>query len=260
MSSAQPSNYVWWLAGRSAGFVAMLLITVAVILGLAMAARVVPPRWRREVAGLHQHLSLMGLAAIATHGLLLAADPWLKAGVKGITVPFALGYRPLWTGLGIIGGYLAAILALSFYARRRIGGRLWRRMHRFTVLAYLLSLAHAVGSGTDTSIPAVRYAMLASALPVVGLFALRVFGGGRANARRAAPARQAGARGRERASIAPAHGAPAPESPTPALQRGGPASGAGPAAERERLLARHHGAVPSRVSAKPTRQPALESS
>jgi hypothetical protein len=47
-------------------------------------------------------------------------------------------------------------------------------MHRFTVVVYVLALAHALGSGTDTSIPVVRYAMLATALPVLFLFALRL--------------------------------------------------------------------------------------
>jgi len=185
MTQAAPANYVWWLAGRSAGMVAMLLITSSVILGLAMAARAIPSRWRRDAMRLHQHLALIALGAIAAHGLLLAADPWLKAGVKGIVVPFAIGYRPLWTGLGIIGGYLAAILALSFYVRRRIGARLWRRMHRFTVVVYVLALGHALGSGTDFSIPVVRDATLASALPVLFLFALRLQrSGGRSGASR----------------------------------------------------------------------------
>lgn len=151
----------------------MLLITASVILGLAMSAGVVRRRWRRDAARVHQHLALIALGAIAAHGLLLAADPWLNAGLKGIAVPFTIGYRPVWTGAGIIGGYLAAILALSFYVRRRIGPRVWRRAHNFTVAAYVLSLAHALGSGTDASIPAVRYALLASALPVLFLFVLR---------------------------------------------------------------------------------------
>jgi sulfoxide reductase heme-binding subunit YedZ len=196
MSQQAPANYVWWLAGRSAGVVALLLLTASVIVGLAMAARVLPPRLRREAVPVHQHLSLLALGAIGAHGLLLAADPWLKAGVTGITVPFALGYRPLWSGLGIIGGYLAAIFVLSFYVRRRIGGRLWRRMHRFTVVAYVLSLAHALGSGTDASIPLVRYAMLASALPVAVLLGLRI-------AASRAPARRAAKPGAPRAAVAP---------------------------------------------------------
>jgi sulfoxide reductase heme-binding subunit YedZ len=174
MTPAAPSNYVWWLAGRSAGMVAMLLIAGSVILGLAMAARVLPSRWRRDAVSVHQYLALLSLGAIGAHGALLAADPWLKAGAKGILVPFAIGYRPLWTGLGIIGGYLAAILGLSFYARKRIGVKAWRRMHRFTVVVYVLSLVHALGAGTDAAIPLVRYAMLSSTLPVLFLFALRL--------------------------------------------------------------------------------------
>jgi len=47
------------------------------------------------------------------------------------------------------------------------------------VVVYVLSLAHALGAGTDASIPAVRYAMLASALPVLFLFALRLQRSGR---------------------------------------------------------------------------------
>lgn len=174
MTQAAPANYVWWLAGRSAGTVALLLVAASVMLGLAMAARVIPARRRGEAVRVHQHLALLSLGAIAAHGALLAADPWLKAGPKGILVPFAIGYRPVWTGLGILSGYLAAILGLSFYVRRRIGARLWRRMHRFTVVVYVLGLVHALGAGTDASIPLVRYLMLASTLPVIFLFALRL--------------------------------------------------------------------------------------
>jgi sulfoxide reductase heme-binding subunit YedZ len=209
MTPTSPGNYVWWLAGRSAGMVAMLMIAGSVILGLAMAAKAIPPRWRKDAVGLHQHVALIGLAAIAAHGALLAADPWLKAGAKGILIPFAIGYRPLWTGLGIIGGYLAFILGLSFYAGRRIGVRVWRRMHRLTVVVYVLSLGHALGAGTDTSIPAVRYAMLASALPVLFLFALRLQrNGGRRGAPRSAAAPIQASKGRGTTSREAARAAP----------------------------------------------------
>jgi sulfoxide reductase heme-binding subunit YedZ len=198
MTAAAPTNYIWWLAGRSAGMVAMLLVTCSVILGLSMAARVIPSKWRRDAIRLHEHLALISLGAIGAHGLLLAADPWLKTGAKGILVPFAMGYRPLCTGLGIIGGYLTAILALSFYARKRIGARLWRKMHRFTVVAYVLSLAHSLGSGTDTSIPAVRYTILASALPILFLFALRMLRSRARTGASGAPASPAKTAGRRR--------------------------------------------------------------
>lgn len=175
--SAAPGSYVWWLAGRSAGVVAMLLLTVSVLLGLGLSSRLVPQRRRRSAMRAHQQLTLLSLAALAAHGLFLAADPWLKAGLRGVAVPFAIQYRPLWTGIGILGGYLAAALGLSFYARRWIGPRRWRRMHRLTVVAYVLALAHTLGAGTDASIPVVRDAVLLSAVPVVALFVARAVRG-----------------------------------------------------------------------------------
>lgn len=53
--------------------------------------------------------------------------------------------------MGIIAGYLAAIFGLSFYVRRRIGPRLWRRVHRLVIIVYVLALAHVLGAGTDAT-------------------------------------------------------------------------------------------------------------
>ena len=58
-----------------------------------------------------------------------------------------MSYRPLATGIGIIAGYLAALLGLSFYARRRIGARLWRRAHRLTIVVWLLAAAPRADGG-----------------------------------------------------------------------------------------------------------------
>jgi sulfoxide reductase heme-binding subunit YedZ len=174
MSHATPANYVFWLMSRSAGMVALLLITCSVLLGLAMAARVIPPRRKRDAVRVHEHLALLGLVAIAAHGLLLLADPWLHPGVKGIALPFSMGYRPLWTGLGVLGGYLATALGLSFYMRKQIGARLWRRLHRLTVVVYALGLVHTLGAGTDAQVPAVRIALLSSVAPVLFLLVLRL--------------------------------------------------------------------------------------
>jgi hypothetical protein len=41
------------------------------------------------------------------------------------------------------------LLGLSYYARARIGPRRWRMLHRFTALAWILGLVHALGEGTD---------------------------------------------------------------------------------------------------------------
>jgi sulfoxide reductase heme-binding subunit YedZ len=185
----------WWLASRASGLVAMVLVTISVGLGLAMAGRVLRrPGLSRKLLAVHEHTAVAGVAAIAVHGITLLGDPWLSPGVSGVTIPFALGFRPLWTGLGILSGYLAALLGLSFYFRRRIGARLWRKAHRATVLVYLLGLAHAFGSGTDASAVWFRWWVFATA-PVIGaLFVHRAIGAGakrrKSNERRPIPAAQ----------------------------------------------------------------------
>jgi ferredoxin-NADP reductase len=174
MSGApDPAEYGWWLASRAAGVLALVCVAASVGLGLAMAGRV-SPRRSRALLALHQQTALAGLLAIAVHGITLLGDHFLRPGLKGIAVPFVMDHEPLWTGLGITGGWLAAILGLSYWARDRIGARLWRRLHRATLLVYVLAVAHTLGSGTDAGEPWLLLLIAATGAPVLFLFVMRV--------------------------------------------------------------------------------------
>ena len=185
MRGAQPLQYLWWLVSRASGIVAIVLISLSVVIGLAMAAKVLRrPNLKRAAARLHEHLALIALAAIAVNGLALLGDEWLKPGWRGITIPFALSYRPGFTGIGIIAGYLALLLGPSFYLRRRIGARRWRKLHRATVIVWLLSVVHALGAGSDGAKPWLRAVVLAPLAPIVFLLVLRTLGPKRKPAQR----------------------------------------------------------------------------
>ncbi len=190
MSGGDPTHLLWWLISRASGIVALALISCSVLLGLAMAAKLVPARHKRSAVRLHEYVAMIALAAIGLHGAALLGDGWLKPGVAGITVPFALGYRPAFTAAGIIAGYLALLLGPSFYVRRRIGARMWRRLHRATVLVWLLAVVHTLGAGSDGSTLWLRAVVLAPAPPIVYALVSRLLGGRhrRAHASRAPPA------------------------------------------------------------------------
>jgi sulfoxide reductase heme-binding subunit YedZ len=176
----------WWLASRASGLVALVLVTISVGIGLAMAGRVMRrPGLSRTLLAVHEQTALAGLVAIFVHGITLLGDSWLNPGIAGVAVPFAIGFRPAFTGLGVIAGYLALLLGLSFYARKRIGARLWRSAHRATVLVYVLGVVHALGSGTDASAVWFRGWVLVTAPVIVGLFVHRALGGGAAKRDRA---------------------------------------------------------------------------
>jgi sulfoxide reductase heme-binding subunit YedZ len=168
-----PMDYGWWLASRASGLVALALITLSVGVGLAMAGKAFRrPGLPRKLMALHEHAALGGLIAIAVHGLTLLGDRWLDPGPAGIAVPFVMEYRPVYTGLGIVAGYLAAALGLSFYARKRIGAELWRKLHKATIAVYVLALIHTLGAGSDVAW--VRPAMLITGAPVLYLLVLRM--------------------------------------------------------------------------------------
>lgn len=187
----EPLHYLWWLISRASGVVALVLVSLSVLMGLSMAARALPrPSWKRAVVRLHEHVALVALAAVGLHGLSLLGDAWLKPGLAGITIPFALHYRPAFTGAGIVAGYLMVLVGPSFYLRRRIGAGRWRKLHRVSAGIWVLSVAHTLGAGSDAKAMWLRGLVLAPVAPIAYLLVLRL-----ARQRRAAPAR-AGLRSR----------------------------------------------------------------
>jgi hypothetical protein len=70
--------------------------------------------------------------------------------------------------------YIALALGPSFYLRRRIGARRWRGLHRATVVAWLLAVVHALGSGSDATTTWLRIIVLAPTVPIAYLLVLRI--------------------------------------------------------------------------------------
>lgn len=206
-------HYLWWLASRASGVIALVLISLSVLMGLAMAARVLRrPSLKRSFSRLHQHVAITALCAIAVHGLTLLGDPWLHPGVAGVAIPFRMHYRTGATGLGIIAGYLAALVGPSFYIRRHLGAGRWRKLHRLSALVWVMSAIHTLGAGSDAGQLWLRALVLAPVMPLAYLLVQRAL---RAPARPAAAAGGAAAH-RQR---------PAPLTRSPAAA---PAGGGGP--------------------------------
>lgn len=103
-------HQAFWFASRAFGITAMVGLAVSVALGLAMSGRIVRrPGLPATLKHLHEAVTLVTLATIALHGGLLLFDSYLRPGLAGISIPFAISYRPAMTGIGIIAAWLAAI-------------------------------------------------------------------------------------------------------------------------------------------------------
>jgi sulfoxide reductase heme-binding subunit YedZ len=102
-----------------------------------------------DLRATHEALSLATIAALLVHGLSLIGDGYLQLSLADVALPFVSGYKTFWTTAGIVAFWAMLTLGLSYYARSKIGVQRWRRLHRFTALAWVLGVVHSLGEGTD---------------------------------------------------------------------------------------------------------------
>jgi sulfoxide reductase heme-binding subunit YedZ len=175
MLSAAAGAHLFWITSRAAGIAALLFSSAAVGLGLTMSMKLVRRR-APDLRVLHEALSLGTMFALVVHAGVLLGDGYLNPSLADLAIPFVSGYREPWMSIGIVAGWALLILGLSFYARTRIGPARWRRMHRFTSLAWLASVAHALGEGTDAGLVWFVVALAVAGVPALALLVMRVTG------------------------------------------------------------------------------------
>lgn len=157
----------FWYLSRSAGLVAYFLLWGSVVWGLLLSTKIGQGRLRPPLLlDAHQFLSNVAIGFAAFHGLVLMGDRYLSFPLSAVLVPFAGTYKPVLVAAGQIGLWLSLLLSVSFLVRRRIGQRLWRRLHYLSFVAFWAVLAHSALIGSDSGMPAIQalYAITAAAV------------------------------------------------------------------------------------------------
>jgi sulfoxide reductase heme-binding subunit YedZ len=175
MLAIDTAPHLYWITSRAAGTAALLLSSAAVGVGVTMGGRLLRGRGP-DLRVTHEALSLATMAALLVHALSLLGDNFIGMGLADVSVPFASSYKTLWTTLGIVGGWLLILLGLSYYARARIGINRWKKLHRWTLLAWALGLVHSLGEGTDAGVAWFLVSVAAVTLPALALVAVRFSG------------------------------------------------------------------------------------
>ncbi|MGY4712843.1 ferric reductase-like transmembrane domain-containing protein [Mycolicibacterium sp. CBM1] len=140
-----------WALGRGNGIVALAFMTVSVALGIATrSGRPLLALPRFAVSDVHRFVALAATLLVALHVGLLFLDPYAKLTLIDIVVPFLGAYRPLWQGLGTVAVDVLIVVVVTGLLRRRLGPRVFRVVHWATYALWPISMAHALGNGTDT--------------------------------------------------------------------------------------------------------------
>jgi DMSO/TMAO reductase YedYZ heme-binding membrane subunit len=143
----------FWLLARASGLAAYAVLTLSVLAGLLLKSRPFQRLRAPSIAEVHKTLALTGLGAVALHGVSLVLDTTVKVSLAGLLVPGLVAYRPAAVAAGVVSMWLFVAIAGSFWLRRRIGTRAWRRLHWLTYALFGLATIHGIVAGTDTTRP-----------------------------------------------------------------------------------------------------------
>jgi sulfoxide reductase heme-binding subunit YedZ len=147
------STRALWYFTRGTGFVALLLLTASLVLGIMETVRWARPRWPKLLtAGLHRNVSLLVVLLLALHIAAAVIDGFAPIGWIAAVVPYSSPYRPLWLGLGALAVDLVIALVVTSLVRARLGLRTWRIVHWTAYACWPVALLHGLGTGTDTKL------------------------------------------------------------------------------------------------------------
>lgn len=163
----------FWLLARASGLAAYTVLTLSVLAGLVLKSRPFRRLRAADVVEVHKTLALTGLGAVALHGIAIVLDTSVKVSLAGLVVPGLVTYRPAASAAGVISAWLFAVIAASFWVRRRIGTRIWRRLHWLTFALFGLATIHGISAGTDSTQPWARALYLGALGAVVAATAWR---------------------------------------------------------------------------------------
>jgi len=140
-----------WFANRGTGFMLLVLLTMATMLGVLSTSRMSVRLWPRMLSqGLHRNVSLLAVTFLAAHVVTAVVDTFVDIRWWQSFVPFAGTYQPIWLGLGTLSLDLLIAVSVTSVLRHRMAHRPWRAIHVMAYAAWALGLLHGLQIGTDS--------------------------------------------------------------------------------------------------------------
>lgn len=173
-TAAAPSGNLPWDLARSAGFVAFVSATGAVVLGARRPSNLPLRGLPARIYALHRALGITSLFALAVHLVSLRVDTFIGFSWSELVfVPWTGDYRPLAVTVGWTAMLLLILTAASGGLRRILPG--WRTVHALAYVTFAASLLHGVLAGSDSGSPWIIAVYLISLVCVATAILLRFF-------------------------------------------------------------------------------------
>ena len=165
------------MLARAAGFISYAAFAFSTIAGLALSSRFIGKKGNRALTIVHEAAAIAGVLVLLLHIVAILNDGFFEFTIRSIVLPGASPYEPFWVGVGVIATYAAIIVTLSFYVRRRIGPKLWRKIHYSTLGIFVAMTLHGLMTGTDSGNPLALALYASATVTTLALTVDRVFEG-----------------------------------------------------------------------------------
>jgi predicted ferric reductase len=141
-----------WLAARSAGIVAYLLLTFQVTLGLVLSHPTNKSTWKLSKALFpwHDQLWVFIAAFVGAHVVAIVLDPYAGVGLGGAFIPGLSEYRSAPVAVGTLALYAFLVTTLTARYTRLLPRGMWLVVHRLAIAVLALAWAHGVLAGSDS--------------------------------------------------------------------------------------------------------------
>lgn len=172
-SSEHQAQVRIWLAARATGITTFLLLTAQVVLGLVLSHPTNQSTWKlsKRLFPWHENLLVFVLAFVTAHVVSLIVDPYAGVGIAGSFIPGLSSYRSSPVALGTLGLYALLVTGLTARYTTLLPRGVWLKLHRLSLVAFVLGWLHGILAGTDST--ALRPIYLATGLLVLGATAYR---------------------------------------------------------------------------------------
>lgn len=153
-SSAYQAQTRVWLAARAAGIVSYLLLTGQIVFGLILSHPTNQATWKlsKRLFPWHENLWVFVLAFLGVHIVSLILDPYAGVGVTGTFIPGLSSYRSSPVALGTLATYALILTGVTARYTRLLPTGFWLKLHRFSIVVFILAWLHGILAGTDTTV------------------------------------------------------------------------------------------------------------
>lgn len=173
--SPQSADLFFWLLARVTGIASFTALCVAVLSGIALRTSVLD--WlgsNRALKSLHTFSTALWIPLGLLHVGTLLLDRTAQVEPLDLILPFEVEYARAAIGFGTLAFDIFVVVTVTGWAKRAMDYRLWSWIHRTSYVAFALTFAHAVLSGTDFSSPAISALAWSSAFAVFVLILARL--------------------------------------------------------------------------------------